>query len=195
MVAAVKIPVFMSVEDFMAWNPGDGQSWQLVDGVPEAMSPTNRTHGALQSELARLIGNHLADQSSPCSVVTTPGIAPRVQAGFNVRIPDLAVTCAPYDREEALLAAPVLVIEVLSPSNQAETWSNVWTYTTIPSVEEILVLRSTTISAELLRRARDGNWPETPEAITGGDLVLESIGARFPLASIYRTTRLARPGG
>ena len=68
-------------------------------------------------------------------------------------------------------------------------------HTTIPSVQEILVLHSAKLRADLLRRAGDGTWPETPEAITNGDLVLESVGARFPLASIYRTTRLARPGG
>ena len=195
MVAAVKIPVFMSVEDFMAWDPGDGQSWQLVDGVPQAMAPTNRTHGALQNRLGSLLDAHFERRGSPCSAITAPGVIPHVQAGHNVRIPDLGVTCSPYLNEESILTDPVLLVEILSPSNQADTWSNVWTYTTIPSVQEILVLHSAKVRADLLRRTREGGWPETPEAITDGDLVLESVGARFSLASIYRTTRLARPGG
>ena len=191
MVALAKVPVFMSVEDFMAWEPSDGRAWQLVDGEPQAMSPTNRTHGALQAELTIALGNHLRSRNSPCTVIITPGIVPRVNASRNVRIPDLAVTCSPYTNEEPLLATPVLLIEILSPSNQSETWSNVWTYTTIPSVQEILVLRSASISAELLRREPDGGWPETPERITEGDLVLESVGLRVPLVELYRTTRLA----
>ncbi len=89
------------------------------------------------------------------------------------------------------MSNPVLLVEILSPSNQAETWSNVWTYTTIPSVQEILVLRSASIGAELLRREADGGWPETPELITGGDLVFQSVGLRVPLHELYRTTRLA----
>ncbi len=193
MSATVKLPVFMSVAEFMAWDPGDGRPWQLVDGVPEAMAPTNRTHGALLGELSRLVGNHLSAQGSPCSIITAPGVVPHVQAGHNVRIPDLGVTCTLYTEEQPLLANPVLLVEILSPSNQPETWSNVWTYTTIPSVREILVLRSATVGAELLRRGPDGLWPPEPLSVTEGDLVLDSIGLRVPLADVYRTTRLGQP--
>lgn len=185
----------MSVEDFLDWEPGDGQAWQLVDGEPQAMSPAKRTHGALQGELGGLIRNHLAEQGGPCSMVIAPGVIPHVQASHNVRVPDLAVTCVDYEVEEAALTNPVLIVEILSPSNQAETWSNVWTYTTIPSVQEILVLRSMKIGADLLRRRADGSWPQEPESITDGYLTLESIGFRVPLADIYRTTRLRRPTG
>ena len=109
----------------------------------------------------------------------------------NVRIPDLAVTCSGYDAEESALADPVLLIEILSPSNQAETWANVWAYATIPSVQEILILKTASIGAELLRRNQDGSWPNQPLSIATGDLTLESIGFHVPLAAAYRTTRLA----
>ena len=84
-----------------------------------------------------------------------------------------------------------LVIEILSPSNRAETWTNVWSYTTIPSVREILVLHSTSIGADLLRRGPDGTWPERPQAIGQDDLTLDSIGYTGPLAAFYRTTWLS----
>ena len=184
----------MSVNEFLDWEPGDGQKWQLVDGEPQAMSPAKRTHGALQGELSGLVRDHFIARDSRCSVVITPGIVPHVQANYNIRIPDLAVTCTDYEKEESALTDPVLIVEILSPSNQAETWSNVWTYTTIPSVQEILVLHSIKIGADVLRRHSDGSWPQEPESITDGDLVLESIGFRTPLAAIYRTTRLRRPG-
>jgi Uma2 family endonuclease len=192
MVAALKIPVRMSVGEFLAWTPSDDQFWQLVDGEPHAMAPPNRTHGAIQGELIRLIGNHLMERGLPCSVIGTPGIIPRVQSDINVRIPDLAVTCSGYQAEETAITDPVLVVEILSPSNQAETWRNVWTYTTIPSVQEILIVRTAAIGAELLRRNPDGTWPERPLAIEQGELALDSIGFSAPLTAIYRTTRLAR---
>lgn len=194
-VAVAKAPVRMSVDEFLDWEPGDGQAWQLVDGEPQAMSPARRTNGALQGELSRLVQNHLAEQGGPCSVVVAPGVIPRVQASHNVRVPDLAVTCSDYQEEELALTDPVLIVEILSPSNQAETWANVWTYTTIPSVQEILVLFSIKVGADLLRRLKDGSWPQEPERITEGDLVLEGIGFRTPLAGIYRTTRLRLPPG
>jgi Uma2 family endonuclease len=181
----------MSAAEFLAWNAPANQAWQLVDGEPQAMAPANRTHGAIQTEVGALIRNHLLASDSPCSVVTTPGVVPRIRSADNIRIPDLAVTCAPYQAEEHTLSDPVLVIEILSPSNQAETWTNVWAYTTIPSVREILVLRAATIGADLLRRDPDGNWPEQPITVQDGDLELASIGFRSPLSALYRTTRLA----
>ena len=107
MIAVAKIPVRMSVAEFLAWDPGDGQPWQLVDGAPQAMSPPNRTHGALQNELGGLIRNHLVDKGSPCSVVTTLGVIPHVHSSHNFRIPDLAVTCSEYQSEETALSDPV----------------------------------------------------------------------------------------
>jgi Uma2 family endonuclease len=171
---------------------GRGSSW---DGEPQAMAPASRTHGALQNELGRLVANHLAERVGPCSTLANPGVVPRVQAEHNVRIPDLAVTCSDYESEEPVISDPVLIAEILSPTNAAETIANVWAYTTIPSVREIVVLRTVSIGAELLLRRVDGSWPRTPEAIETGNLVLESIGFEAPLAALYRTTRLARRSG
>lgn len=191
MSASLKPPAFMSLAEFLAWDAPGPYLWQLVEGEPQAMAPPNRTHGAIQGELGGLIRNHLVTRSSPCSVIVTPGVVPRVRADVNFRIPDLAVTCAPYASEEQMLSDPVLLVEIISPSNRAETWSNIWTYTTIPTVREVLVLHSAVIKAELLRRwGGDQSWPERAETIEAGDLVLESIGFRAPLADIYRTSRL-----
>jgi Uma2 family endonuclease len=192
MTAALKIPVRMTVAEFLAWNPPGPEMWQLVDGEPQAMAPANRTHGSILAEIGALIGNHLAKHYSSCAVITLPAVIPHVQSDANIRVPDLAVTGSPYETEEAALTDPVLLVEILSPSNQAETWANVWAYTTIPSVKEILVLKTAAIGAELLRRNPDGTWPKRPLSIEEGELTLESLGFRIALDSLYRTTRLAR---
>jgi Uma2 family endonuclease len=181
----------MTVPEFLAWDAPGETRWQLVDGEPIAMAPTSRTHGTLQFEMGRLIGNHLADAGSPCSVVVAPGIIPRVRSNENFRIPDLAVTCTRYETEEYDVRNPVLIVEVLSPSNRADTWRNVWVYTTIPSLEEIVLLSSTAVRAQLLRRGSDGSWPAEATVIDDGDLRLESVDFAVNLAAVYRTTRLA----
>lgn len=195
MSAARQPPAAMTVAEFLEWCPPDGQRWALVDGVPRAMAPAKTGHGAIQSELARLLGNHLLHAGSPCTVLTAPGVVPRIRAATNIRVPDLAVTCTPIAPTDRHLADPVLIVEILSPSNQAETWANVWTYTTIPSVREILVLHAVTMRAELLRRDPAGNWPPEPALVTEGqDLLLDSIGFAAPLAALYRTAPPARTG-
>ncbi len=183
----------MTLAEFLSWDPGDpsGRRWQLIDGEPVAMAPGNVTHGALQNEIGALLRNHLLAQHSACRVVTEPGIVPRVRANRNYRVPDLGVTCAPPTLDQ-MLPDPVLLIEILSPSNEAETWANIWAYTTIPSVTEILAVHSTRIEAELLCREADGSWPKEPEIIgPDGILQLRSIGYSVPLAALYRTTALA----
>jgi Uma2 family endonuclease len=89
------------------------------------------------------------------------------------------------------IAEPVLPIEILSPGNPMQTWRNVWSYTTIPSVQEILVIRTASIGVQLLRRVSDGAWPEVPLPIEAGEVELESIGFRIPVAALYKGTWLA----
>ena len=193
MNALAKVPVCMSLEEFLAWNPGGSELWQLVNGVPHTMVPPSTIHGALQSELARLIGNHLRSQNPGCRVLTTPGVVPRVLSDINMRVPDLAVTCSPLEVGQSSITDPILVVEILSPSNQAETRANLWAYASIPSVQEILVLQSVFVGAELLRRGDDGNWPKDPQETKSGGIMLNSIGMRLPLLDIYEGTPLWRP--
>ena len=190
MPVVAKIPIRMTVDEFLKWDSGDALRYELADGEPRAMAPASTIHGFLQNELGSLIRNHLRDKASGCEVVANPSVVPRLLSEHNVRIPDLAVTCSPLAAGQATLPDPVLLIEILSPSNQAKTWTNVWAYTSILSVREILVLRADRIAAELLRRSPQGEWSDRPIAITEGELVLESIGFRVALAELYRRTGL-----
>ncbi len=183
----------MTASAFLDWDNDDrsGRRWQLRDGQPEAMAPASRTHGAIQAELARLIGNHLLAAGRPCQVVIKPGIVPRVRRAENIRIPDLTATRASPDSKRPL-ADPVLVVEILSRSTADRTWANIWAYASIPSVAEILVVSATERRVELLRRGTDGNWPGEPAMIGPGEtLDLASIGMTVMLDGLYRTTALA----
>ena len=180
----------MSVRDFHAWEPGDGVRYELVDGEPRAMAPASPVHGLLQGRLTALITDHLNRNKSGCSLVVAPGVIPQLLSAHNVWEADLGVTCSPVRLGQAALPDPVLLIEILSPSNQADTWSNVWAYTSIPSVKEILVLHSERLAAEVLRRSAQGAWPEQTEELRG-DLTLTSIDFRTPLADLYAGTGVA----
>ena len=123
MSEAVKVPVYMSVDEFLAWNPGDDATWQLVDGVPQAVAPPGTTHGAMLSRLAQVIGGHLDAQNSPCVAIVEPCVVSHVNASHNLRVPDLAMTCTELEVRQSTLTDPVLIAEMLSPSSQAETWA------------------------------------------------------------------------
>jgi Uma2 family endonuclease len=186
-----KMPHRMTVDEFIAWAPDD--RWELIDGSPRAMAPASATHGIIQARLATILNRQLDAQSRGCVVVTEPAIVPRVRSRSNMRVPDLAVTCSPVEPGQIALPDPLLIVEILSPTNESETWENVWTYVSIPSVQEVLVLRSATIAADLLRRRPDAAWPEEPMQLGANDeLPLQCIGLTVPLAELYIGTYLAR---
>ncbi len=105
-------------------------------------------------------------------------------------VPDIGVTCSPPSAEVAM-PDPIVLIEILSPSNEAQTRANLWSYATIPTVSEIVLLSSLEVAAEILRRGPDGSWPELPESVgRDGSLVIGCIGFDEPLLDAYATTDL-----
>jgi Uma2 family endonuclease len=185
MSAANQLPHLMTVAEFLVWKTPDGSDrWELVDGMPVAMAPASDRHGAILGEITRLIGNHLAEQRPDCRVLIEPGTRPNDR---NVRIPDLSVTCGPID-PTARFGAPVLIVEILSPSNWRKTMRNVSSYSLIEGLAEVLVLHSGRMLAQVFRRGASDAWDEIA-VLTAGDeaVTLESIGFSALLAAFYRT--------
>jgi Uma2 family endonuclease len=192
-ISVRKPPPRVTLADFLEW-PGDGTAkrYQLVDGEIRAMAPASNTHGLIQSTLAYFVTRHLIEIGSPCRGRTEGAVTPHVRANQNLRVPDYTVACSPDQPGLIVTPDPILSVEILSPGNESDTRENVWAYTTIPSVREILVLYSTRIGAEMLRRGAEGNWPKDSEMLGSGDtLKLESIGMHCPLTELYRGTHLA----
>jgi Uma2 family endonuclease len=157
-----------------------------------AMSPASTTHGTIQSELNSLIRNHLRAAGTNCRSLTEPAVEVLVRAEINMRVPDIGVSFAPDVGGQIALPEPLVLIEILSPSNAKDTWDNVWAYTTIPSVQEIVIVHSSRIGAEVLRRIGDGSWAPTTEKLGADDtLSLASIGMATTLRETYANTHLA----
>ena len=183
----------MTVDEFRAWDPGDGtgERWILRDGEPEMMAPPSERHGVIQARLAQLLMNHFDARDSHCRAITNAGVIPHLRSAHNMLSPDIAVTCDP-DFSTHEVARPVVLIDILSPSNESETRANVWAFSTIGSVAEIVVIDSVRIAAEVLRRKPDGGWPDDPELLGADDtLTLDAIGFAAPLRAAYRGSGLA----
>ena len=176
---------WMTADQFMDW-PGDGtgRRYQLVDGEPQAMAPPSKMHGLVQANLVYELTRLLRDKKSNCRAVIGPGVQPRPDMAHNVRVPDVAVECAPGSSR--YVDEPVLICEVLSPSNARETREAVRACLSIPSLREVLILGSESIIAELLRRAPNGDWPKEPTLIRPGQTIpLESLGIELSIDALY----------
>ncbi|MGA3398364.1 MAG: hypothetical protein ABSC95_04020 [Acetobacteraceae bacterium] len=87
---------------------------------------------------------------------------------------------------------PVVLIEILPPTNVSKTRANVRTYQSIPAVAVIVVLHSTAVAAEVFRRGPDDTWPQQPGVVDAEDTLRpDSIGFAAPLRDACRTTSLA----
>ena len=182
----------MTAAEFLDWDgAGHIGKLELVEGQVRAMSPASATHSLIQANLAILIGTHLRATGRPCRVGTEAPVVPRIHANDNVRAPDLAVTCLPPSADKRF-PDPVLIVEVLSPSNQRETWESIRACASIPTLQEILVVDSERVHAEVLRNDPVTGWPVSGAIIeAGGTIHLASIDASFPLGEVYAGTHLA----
>ena len=182
----------MSVEEFREWADRQPGRWELVDGYPRAMAPASTTHGAIQARAAHLIERHLEAAGSRCRAIIEPPVLPASHKRHNARVPDLAVTCSPPEADEWEIRDPVFLFEVLSPTNVRDTRDNVWAYMSIPTVAQILLVDSTAVRGEAMRRRPDGTWPEEPELLGPDDEVrIDALGFRCRLRDFYARTRLA----
>jgi Uma2 family endonuclease len=181
----------MTVAEFLRWEDGTDTRYELLGGSPVAMAPPAPVHGLLAAQLCLRIGAAL-QLRRPCMVQVEAGIA-RPDRDDTCYVAHLAVTCRPPRRGDQLIADPVLIVEVLSPSTGLyDRQTKVADYHRIPSVEEILLIDSTTMFAEVLRREGD-RW--ITEIIRGpqATLSLASIGLTATMADLYEGIDLADP--
>ena len=193
---AARLDPPMTVEEFQDWvpEPGlEGWRWQLIDGTPVGMAPTSNAHGAIQSRTSTIIDMHL-QKLGRCIVITTPGVIPKKRSKINQLVPDLGVSCADQPMTDNTIRAPILLGEILSPSNEGITRGNVYAYQTIPSVQEILVLNSRKVAGTLHRRDGQGEWPDDPDELDVQNTVdLRCIDLRVALAAFYGSSGLVGP--
>ncbi|HYD68135.1 Uma2 family endonuclease [Azospirillum sp.] len=189
MTLALRKTPLVTIDDFLAMAFDDDTRYELVDGEVVAQAHPSRAHGAIQSALARHIGNAL--DGTACQPVTEAGIRPHFDPTHNYRAADLAVTCEPFDEGIPYLEAPILLVEILSPTEEAKQRAKLHVYAAMPSVREILFLDSLSMRAELHRRDAGGLWPERPEVLIGDEtLRLDTVALEMPLSRLYQGLNL-----
>src|SRR5438309_1773773 len=164
----------MTLAEFLRWEDGTDTRYELLGGSPVALAPPAIAHGFLAARLCAGIEGALRSRR-PCMVQVEAGIARR-DRDDTCYVADLAVTCTPPQRGEQLISDPLLIVEILSPGTALyDRQTKVADYRRIPSVEEILLIDSASVFAEVLRREGE-RW--ITEIVRGpqATLSLASIG-------------------
>ena len=181
----------MTVDEFLHWEDGTDTRYELIGGLVYAMAPPAPAHGRIAARLGGIIDAALRSRP-PCFVQSEAGII-RPDRDDTCYIADLAIACQPLRPEDRLMRDPMLIVEILSPSTTAfDRQTKVPDYRRISTVQEILLIDSQSVFAEVLRR--EGNHWIT-EIVQGpaATLSLNSVPLKVAMAELYEGIPLPEP--
>ncbi len=157
---------------------------ELLEGEVVAFAGGSIAHGILCSRLHVAVS---AATKSPCYTFTSD-VAVRFADRGTYVFPDVSRTCEALEANASYIAAPDLVVEVISPESKArDRGEKLDAYQNIPSVMEYLLVDSRRVWACVFRRMAGGFWTETTYGL-GETVELRTAGATIDVAELYAGT-------
>jgi Uma2 family endonuclease len=156
-----------------------------------AMAGASENHNMISRRVSGALFNHL--QGKKCTHYSAD-MKLHIPANTLYTYPDLMVVCGDkqfVDDEKDIIMNPVIIIEVLSKSTEAyDRGGKFALYRSIPSFREYVMISSTTIRAEVMRKEDDSPfWFLADEADTlEGSIYLKNIDLTLSLSDIYEET-------
>ena len=179
----------MTLDEFLRWDDGTETHYELIQGFPVAIAPPAEAHRVLAIRLGSRIDAALS-RRRPCNAQLEPGVI-RPDWADTYFEADIAATCAAIEPGRQAIKDPFLIIEILSPSTERhDRRVKLPVYRQIETVQEIVLIASDGLYAELHRRA-GGQW--ITEILRGGEGVhaLTSAGIEIPMSDLYEGIALA----
>jgi len=169
--------------DYLAAERIATERHEFLDGKTWAMSGGTHEHALVQINLARALGNALADR--PCFVHSADMRVKSELTGL-FTYPDVSITCEPprfLDAKRDTLLNPTVIFEVLSDSTEAYDRGKKFDhYRRIASITDYVLVSQHEVQIEHFRRQPDGGWSLH---ILGAGQHLEVAGARIAVGDAY----------
>jgi Uma2 family endonuclease len=130
----------MTVDEFLAWAEGRGGRYELYNGVVYAMAPERAGHAEVKHAVASALAAAIARAKLRCWMLPD-GMTVRVDK-HTAHEPDALVYCGPKLPSTTIeVPAPVIVVEVLSPSTRhIDASAKLAGYFRLPSTEHYLIV-------------------------------------------------------
>ncbi len=182
----LKLKTKTSVEDYLETEKISPVKREFVKGEVYAMAGTSDKHNLITGDLYAALLTHLRD--SDCQ----PFFGDiKVRVTKNVYYyPDVLVSCEEDPENPYFRNAPILIIEVTSPSTETtDRREKLLFYQQMPSVQEYVIVSQAKIGVEIHRRQPDGRWITYYFDHEDKEIELQSVGLTVALAEIYRRVR------
>lgn len=175
-------PAPMTVDAFLAWAEDQPGRYELENGRIVAMAPERLGHVRAKTASFNALAAAVAAAKLPCEALPD-GAAVRVDAA-TLYEPDALVFCGAAPAPDALaIVAPVIVVEVLSPSTgRRDHHEKLIGYFAVPSVGHYLIVDAE--SRVLVHHARRGDEIAT-RILHEGALRLDPPGFDLWIADLF----------
>lgn len=174
-----------SLEEYLRWESTQTVRHDFWRGEVYAMTGGSLRHNRATLATAMTLQRHLQD--TPCQVFVSD-VRVAVDAAQHWFYPDVVVTCDPQDLDDpdaTALRAPVMVLEVLSPSTAAyDRGEKFLSLQRLPSVREYALLDPARLRLEVFRRNAEGRFEHHVVEGVQAEAELTSIGWRGPLSAL-----------
>ena len=171
-----------TIEEFEAWHARQPERWEFIDGHPRLMAPASMKQSSRPTPLPACTMRSWAPPPRSCGRPPDPD---RRDLGDL----DVVVTCSAIDLSTPVIAEPVIIVEVMSPSSEADDAGRKWfSYRKIPSLRHYLVLSQDERVAQVHSRTGD-LWRE--RFIGAGAIELDDPPLRLEIEAIYAGTDIA----
>jgi Uma2 family endonuclease len=173
-----------SYAEYLAYERDSGMKHEYDDGEIVAMAGGSRRHNALASRVSAA----LESARKPGCVAFQSDQRIRVLKTGKASYPDASMVCGeiagdPSDPDSSTITNPALIVEVLSPSTEADDRGDKWQhYQLIPSLQEYVLVSQSHARIERYRRLASGGW-EYWDSTDGAVQLL--CGATLELARLY----------
>ena len=148
-------PRAMSVEEFLQWNLGQDERYELVDGVPvplRAMAGAKAQHDIIVVDFIGMLDNQL--RGSACKPRTAAtAVRTRIKS---LRLPDVTI-----ERDSLEARNPIAVFDVLSPTTRKLDCSvKLQEYRRHPCLRTIVHIDPDEMDVVVYPRNASGDWDD-----------------------------------
>jgi Uma2 family endonuclease len=173
----------MTVDDFFAWAQTQEGRWELFDGVPVAMSPERAVHGRVKYLAARSLERAIERAGVPCQFLLD-SVAVRIDKHRSYQ-PDVLVYCGqPIPGDVLEVPNPIVVVEVLSPSNaMKDLRDKLVGYFLVSSIMHYLIVDPD--NRLIIHHARGSDAIATRIMSGGSSLSLDPPGIEIAVAELF----------